>query len=82
VSKTSLLLTSRVLGSFSAQGALAADQKQCAGQFKAADLNNDGVIVRSEMGSAPSMIPAALNNKSRISRKESMAACTKEGPKK
>jgi hypothetical protein len=65
-----------------AQGALAADQKQCADQFKAADLNNDGVIVRSEMGSSPSMMPASLNNKARIRRKEYMAACTKEAAKK
>jgi hypothetical protein len=52
-----LLIASLVFGAFWAQGALAADQKQCANQFKAADLNNDGVIVRSEMGSAPNMIP-------------------------
>ena len=82
MSKTTLLLASLVLGSFAAQGALAADQKRCAEQFRAADLNNDGMIVSSEMGSAPNMIPASQNNKSRISRKEYMAACTKEGAKK
>ena len=80
VSKTTFFIASLVLAS--AQGALAADQKQCADQFKAADLNNDGVIVKSEMGSSPSMIPASLNNKARISRKEYMAACTKEAAKK
>jgi hypothetical protein len=77
VSKTTLLIATVVLGSFVAQGALAADQKQCADRFKAADLNNDGVIVRSEMGSAPNMIPASVSNKSRITRKEYIAACTK-----
>jgi hypothetical protein len=40
------------------------------------------VIVRSEMGSAPSMIPASLNNKSRVTRKEYMAACAKESAKR
>ena len=79
---TTFLLATLVLGSVSAQGALAADQKQCADQFKAVDLNNDGVIVSSEMGSAPNMIPASMHNKSRISRKEYMAACAKEGLKK
>jgi hypothetical protein len=82
VRKTTLLVAGLVLGSCWAQGALAADQKQCADQFKAADLNNDGVIVRSEMGSAPSMIPASLNNKSRVTRKEYMAACAKESAKR
>lgn len=37
VSKTTFFIASLVLAS--AQGALAADQKQCADQFKAADLN-------------------------------------------
>ena len=82
MSKTTLLIATLVLGSLSAQGALAADQKQCADQFKAVDLNNDGVIVRSEMGSAPNMIPATLSNKSRVTRKEYMAACTKVAAKK
>jgi hypothetical protein len=82
VSKSTFFIAGLVLASFSMQGALAADQKQCADQFKAADLNNDGVIVKSEMGSSPSMIPASLSNKARISRKEYMAACTKEAPKK
>jgi hypothetical protein len=67
VSKTTFFIASPVLAS--AQGALAADQKQCADQFKAADLSNDAVIVKSEMGSSPSLIPVSLNNKARISRK-------------
>jgi hypothetical protein len=81
VSKTAVLIATLVCGSLWAQSALAADQKQCADQFKAADLNNDGVIARSEMGSSPNMIPASLSNKSRISRKEYMAACTKAAAK-
>jgi hypothetical protein len=82
VSKTTILIATLVLGSLSVQSALAADQKQCADQFKAADLNNDGVIVRSEMGSSPNMIPASISNKSRITRKEYMTACTKLAAKK
>ena len=56
---------------------LAASSKQCTDQFKAADLNNDGVIDRSEMGSARDTIPASLNNKNRITKKEYMSACSK-----
>lgn len=82
MSKITILIASIVLASLSVQSALAADQKQCADQFKAADLNNDGVIVRSEMGSSPNMIPASISNKSRITRKEYMAACTKLAAKK
>jgi hypothetical protein len=29
---------------------VAADQKQCTDQFKAADINNDGVLDRTEIG--------------------------------
>jgi Ca2+-binding EF-hand superfamily protein len=82
MSKTTVLIVAIVLGTFSAQSARAADQKQCADQFKAVDLNNDGTIVRSEMGSSPNMIPASLSNKSRITRKDYMAACTKVAAKK
>jgi hypothetical protein len=53
------------------------NQKQCTDQFKAADLNNDGVLDRSEMGNARGKIPASLNNKSRITRKEYISACAK-----
>jgi hypothetical protein len=60
------------------QSASALDQKKCTEQFKAADLNNDGTLSRSEMGSAAKgMIPASLNNQNRISRKEYMSACAK-----
>ena len=76
------LLILGVLTSLSGGSAVAADQKQCADQFKAADINNDGIIVRSEMGNAAGTIPTSLNNKSRISRKEYMAACAKDATKK
>jgi hypothetical protein len=57
--------------------AVAADQKQCADQFKAADLNNDGALSRSEMGNAKQTMPGSLNNKSRVSRKQYLSACSK-----
>ncbi|MFZ0853636.1 MAG: hypothetical protein WAO08_31125 [Hyphomicrobiaceae bacterium] len=82
MSKITLLIVGFILASFSAGSAAAADQKQCADQFKAADLNNDGTIVRSEMGNAAGTMPTSLNNKSRISRKEYMAACAKDATKK
>lgn len=65
-----------------AHSAAALDQKKCADQFKAADLNNDGVIDRSEMGNAQGTIPQSLTNKSRISRKDYMAACGKLAAKR
>ena len=80
--KMTLLILGFILTSLSGGSAVAADQKQCADQFKAADLNNDGTIVRSEMGNAAGSIPTSLNNKSRISRKEYMAACAKNATKK
>jgi hypothetical protein len=55
----------------------AAAQKQCDDQFKAADLNNDGVLSRTELGNAKQALPAALANKSRLTRKEFMDACSK-----
>jgi Ca2+-binding EF-hand superfamily protein len=57
--------------------AQAADQKQCADQFKAADLNNDGVLSRTEIGNAQQALPSSLANKERVTRKEFMAVCSK-----
>ncbi len=65
-----------------AHSAVALDQKKCADQFKAADLNNDGVIDRSEMGNARRTIPQSLTNKSRISRKDYVSACGKLAAKR
>jgi hypothetical protein len=65
-----------------ARGAVALNQKKCADQFKTADLNNDGVIDRSEMGNAQTTIPQSLTNKSRISRKDYMSACGKLAAKR
>lgn len=42
--------------------AQAADQKQCADQLKAADLNNDGVLSRTEIGNARQSLPSSLAN--------------------
>jgi hypothetical protein len=56
---------------------VAADQKQCADQFKAADLNNDGVLDRTEIGNAKQGLPASLANKDRVPRTEFMAVCSK-----
>lgn len=54
-----------------------ADQKQCADQFKAADLNNNGVLDRTEIGNSKQTLPASLSNKDRVTRTEFMAVCSK-----
>jgi Ca2+-binding EF-hand superfamily protein len=59
---------------------VAADQKQCDDQFKAADINNDGVLDRTEIGSAKQTLPASLSNKDRVTRTEFMAVCPKNAP--
>ena len=77
---TYLVLAATLLASpAAAQDAkrVAADQKQCADQFKAADLNNDGVLTRVEIGNAKQVLPASLANKDRITRQEFMATCAK-----
>jgi hypothetical protein len=56
---------------------VAADQKQCTDQFKAADINNDGVLDRTEIGNAKQTLPASLSNKDRVTRTEFMAVCSK-----
>ena len=48
-----------------------------ADQFKAADLNNDGVLDRMEIGNAKQGLPASLANKDRVTRTEFMAVCSK-----
>jgi hypothetical protein len=54
----------------------AADQATCADQFKAADLNNDGVLSASEIGNAKDKLPAAVVGKNTVNRIDFMAACT------
>jgi hypothetical protein len=56
----------------------AVDQKQCADQFKAADINNDGSLDRTEIGNAQQTLPAALASKDRVSRAEFMTTCSKK----
>jgi Ca2+-binding EF-hand superfamily protein len=55
----------------------AANQKQCADQFKAADINNDGMLSRTEIGNAQQTLPASLANKDRVTRSEFMTVCSK-----
>jgi Ca2+-binding EF-hand superfamily protein len=57
--------------------ASAADQKQCEDRFKAADIDNDGALSRTELGNAKQSMPASLANKDRVTREEFMAACTR-----
>jgi hypothetical protein len=76
----SLILAATLLASPAiAQSAkpVAADQKQCTDRFKAADLNNDGVLDRTEIGSAKQSLPASLTSKDRVTRSEFMAVCSK-----
>ena len=54
----------------------AADQATCADQFKAADLNNDGMLSGSEIGNAKDKLPAAVVGRNRVNRIDFMAACT------
>lgn len=56
---------------------IAADQKRCTDQFKAADLDNDGVLSRTEIGNAKQLLPASLAKKDRVTRAEFMTACAK-----
>ena len=60
---------------------VAADQKRCADQFKAADLDNDGVLSRTEIGNAKQTLPSSLANQDRITRKQFMAVCSKGASK-
>jgi Ca2+-binding EF-hand superfamily protein len=61
-----------------AQNAKPIDEKQCADQFKAADLDNDGVLSASEIGSFKQSLPASLANKDKVTRAEFMAVCGKK----
>jgi len=54
----------------------ATSESECADRFKAADINNDGVLTRTEIPSAQQM-PPALAKESLVSRQEFMAACAK-----
>jgi hypothetical protein len=61
-----------------AQNATPIDEKQCWEQFKAADLDNDGVLRASEIGSFKENLPASLANKDKVTRAEFMAVCGKK----
>ena len=60
-----------------AQNATPIDEKQCREQFRAADLDNDGVLTASEIGSFKQKLPASLANKE-VTRAEFMAVCGKK----
>ena len=60
----------------STPGAFAAEAATCAEQFRAADLNNDGVLSRTEIGNAKGGVPAAISKRDQITRTDFMAACT------
>ena len=57
--------------------AAAASESECADKFKAADINNDGVLTITEIPKAQQMPPALAKEKSLVSRHEFMAACAK-----
>jgi hypothetical protein len=61
-----------------AQNATPIDEKQCWEQFKAADLDNDGVLTASEIGSFKENLPASLASKDKVTRAEFMAVCGKK----
>ena len=61
----------------SAQSSKPTNQKQCEDQFKAADLNNDGLLSSSEIGNAKKNLPSSIANKDRVSRADFMAICGK-----
>jgi hypothetical protein len=80
VPKVVLLCFATAIGPFAAlaQGATPTDEKQCADQFKAADLDNNAVLSRSEIGSFKQNLPASLVNKEQVTRAEFMAVCGKK----
>jgi hypothetical protein len=80
MSKIVLLFLVAVTASFplQAQNATPIDEKQCTEQFKAADLDNDGVLSASEIGSFKQKLPASLANKDKVTRAEFMAVCGKK----
>ena len=81
MARASYLLIAACLAALPAaaqQGRAAADEKRCADQFKAADLDNDGVLSRSEIGNAKQNLPASLANRDRVTRSDFMAVCAKK----
>jgi hypothetical protein len=55
----------------------AADQQRCADQFKAADIDNNGVLSRTEIGNAKQTLPASVADKNQVTRAEFMTLCSK-----
>ena len=61
----------------SAQSGKPMNQKQCEDQFKAADINNDGVLSSTEIGNAKKTLPTSIAKKNRVSRADFMGICGK-----
>jgi hypothetical protein len=80
LSRIVILCFASAIGSFTAhaQSATPIDEKQCAEQFKAADLDNNGVLSGSEIASFKQNLPASLTNKDQVTRAEFMAVCGKK----
>jgi hypothetical protein len=78
--RTSCLLLAATLLALpaNAQTAAPTDEKQCADQFKAADINNDGVLSSSEIGNAQHNLPASIASKDSVTRSDFMAVCGKK----
>jgi hypothetical protein len=80
LSRIVFLCFATAIGSFAAhaQSATPIDEKQCADQFKAADLDNNGVLSRSEIGNFKQNLPVSLAHKDQVTRAEFMAVCGKK----
>jgi len=53
------------------------DEKQCADQFEAADLNKDGMLSKNEVGNFKQSLPTSLADKNEMTRVEFIAVCGK-----
>ena len=80
----SCLMLLAILGHFSpvlpqnATSKAAASTSECRDRFIEADLNNDGVLSRAEIGNVTFAFPPSLANKDRVTRGEFLAACAKQ----
>ena len=60
-----------------AQSGKPMNQNQCEDQFKAADINNHGLLSSTEIGNAKRSLPTSIANKDRVSKADFMAICGK-----
>jgi hypothetical protein len=73
-----ILVAATVSFPLPAQNATPIDEKQCWEQFRDADLDNDGVLRASKIGSFKENLSASLANKDKVARAEFMAVCAKK----